>query len=139
MQAGLAAFFGEECAPYQQLTGSSDEEKEHEAARADIQRMRAALARTQPSQRSCEVRLALANWLHRRLRRGGLDTDSRPSWLLRHYRLLVALLRCTLQSQLSELAELAAASSQTYDSLSESESESKRPSKRARMLQHSAE
>ena len=74
--------------------------------RDNLNRMRRALARTQPTRRSCETRLALANWLHRRLRRGGLPTDDSnfPAWLLRHYRALVALLRSTLQRQLSELA-----------------------------------
>ena len=81
--------------------------------RAELQRMQAALTRTQPSQRSCEARLALADWLHRRLRRGKLETiehhshipHSKP--LLRRYRLLVALLRSTLHRQLSELAATA--------------------------------
>ena len=78
--------------------------------RDDMQRMQAALTRTQPTRRSCETRLALADWLHRRLRRGGLHTDAvdHPAWLLRHYRSQVALLRSTLQRQLSELASAAA-------------------------------
>ena len=87
--------------------GSSDEE------RAATLRMRAALTRTQPAQRSCEVRLALADWLHRRLRRGKLPTDEnddlqepprRPASLLRRCRRHVAVLRSTLQQQLSGLA-----------------------------------
>ena len=73
--------------------------------RDDVRRMQAALTRTQPTRRSCQARLALADWLHRRLRRAGLhtDADDHPAWLLRHYRSQVALLRSTLQRQLSEL------------------------------------
>ena len=69
----------------------------------NVQRMQAALTRTQPTRRSCESRLALADWLHRRLRRGGLRTGSHahPSGLLRHHRQQVALLRATLQQQLT--------------------------------------
>ena len=44
-------------------------------ATVEMQRMYAALTRTQPTQRSCEVRLALAEWLHRRLRRAKLHTE----------------------------------------------------------------
>jgi len=82
--------------------------------RGEMQRMRTALTRTQPTEQSCRVRLALADWLHRRLRRGGLLTDDLVAWansvprhpksLLRHYRMQVALLRSTLQRQLDELA-----------------------------------
>ena len=74
--------------------------------------MRAALTRTQPTQRSCEVRLALADLLHRRLRRGGLytdDHDSRPlhpKALLLRYRAQVAVIRCTLRQQLRQAAAL---------------------------------
>ena len=80
----------------------------------EVQRMCTALTRTQPTQRSCEVRLTLAEWLHRRLRRGRLYTDERLTHYdlskarLRQYRQLVALLRCTLRQQLKELATLSA-------------------------------
>ena len=72
--------------------------------RDELQRMSAALTRTQPSARSCKVRLKLAEWLHRRLGRSGLCTDwhNRPAGLLQHYRRQVALLRSTLQKQLRE-------------------------------------
>ena len=94
----------------EQLIGSADEQKELETVRAELQRMCAALTRTQPSQLSCEMRLALADWLHRRLRRGKLRADENASWfnhpklLLHRYRMQVALLRSTLQRQLNELA-----------------------------------
>ena len=72
-----------------------------------MQRMQAALTRTQPSQRSCKARLALAEWLHRRLRRGGMYANEVELGFhksqLRRYRLLGALLRSTLQRQLHEL------------------------------------
>ena len=91
------------------------EEQRAEEVRQEMQRMRTALTRTQPTQRSCEVRLELAEWLYRRLRRAKLHTDdrwSRPEYSrarLRHYRLLVALLRCTLRQQLREATALHAA------------------------------
>ena len=67
--------------------------------------MRTTLTRTQHTERSCRVRLALAEWLHRRLRRGKLPTDNEHSKsLLQRYRKQVALLRSTLHQQLSELA-----------------------------------
>ena len=64
--------------------------------------MRAALTRTQPRQRSCEVRLALANWLHGRLDRSELVSDD-LGWRLQlqRYRSQVAFLRATLRSQVS--------------------------------------
>ena len=76
----------------------------------EVRRMRAALTRTQPSKCSCRVRLALADWLHRQLRRGKLPTDDRsfrprhPKSLLRCYRKQVALLRSIRRRQVSELA-----------------------------------
>jgi len=90
-------------------TDSEAEAGEVESTTAAIQRMRTALTRTQPTERSCRVRLALADWLHRRLRRGGLFSDDHvlnyisrhPRTLLFHYRLQVALLRRTLHSQLT--------------------------------------
>ena len=72
--------------------------------------MRTALTRTQPTQRSCEVRLALADWLSRRLRRDRLFTDDgtstpgHPMSQLLRYRMLLVLLRSTLRQQLSEVA-----------------------------------
>ena len=102
-----------ESAQREKLTGSVQEQREREKVRAELQRMRAALIRTQPAQRSCEVRLALADWLHRRLRSSRLCTDDskvRPRYprsLLRRYRLPVALLRSMLQRQLSEAASIA--------------------------------
>ena len=105
---------------FEGATGESapmDESDENAPAwtRDDVLRMQAALARTQPTRRSCEKRLALADWLHRRLRRGGLHNDGsdRHVWLLRHYRRQVALLRSTLQRQLSELAVVAPLMSST--------------------------
>ena len=93
-------------------TSMADSDEEHHApawTRDDRQRVQAAMRRTQPTRRSCEVRLALADWLHSRLRRGGLHVDPPhpPAWLLRHYRRQVALLRSTLQQQLSELSAAA--------------------------------
>ena len=76
----------------------------------EMRRLHTALTRTQPTQRSCEVRLALAEWLHRRLRRGRLHTDDHssspdhPKSHLRKHRQLVALLRSTLRQQLTEPA-----------------------------------
>ena len=72
----------------------------------DMQHMQTALSRTQPTRRSCETRLALARWLHRRLRRGGLHISGQQQsmWLLRHYRRQVALLHRVLRWQLDELA-----------------------------------
>ena len=40
--------------------------------RAETERLCQALARTQPTRPSCEVRLALTDWLHRQLRRSAL-------------------------------------------------------------------
>ena len=98
-----------EVAPGQQLAGSAELQSEREAVRVELQRMLSALTRTRPSRRSCEVRLALAEWLHRRLRRGGLHTNQ---WVHEHYlyaysllhrfRLQVALLRSILPRQLSD-------------------------------------
>lgn len=97
------------------LGDDADEEQQNEEdeveapqwTRDDTRRMQAALTRTWPTRRSCEVRLALADWLHRRLRRGGLPTNQRdqPAWLLRYYRKQVALLRSSLRHQLTERAE----------------------------------
>ena len=98
----------------EQLSYNESEETEPEWARQEMQRLHAALTRTQPTQRSCEMRLALADWLHRRLRRGGLRTDdhssdpAHPKWLLRSCRRQVALVRSTLRQQLSELISSAA-------------------------------
>ena len=61
------------------LPHSANEQREPAWVRDDMQRFHAALARTQPTKRSCEVRLALADWLHRRLRRGKLRTDDHSS------------------------------------------------------------
>ena len=90
--------------------------RENEEVREALLRMRVALTRTQPSQRSCRVRLALAEWLHRRLRRSRLrieDQASLPQYSksLLLYRMQVALLRCTLRQQLSELTWATAATS----------------------------
>ena len=101
------ALIDSELAPH----GHGDEERD------ELQRMHAELTRTQPSRRSCEVRLALADWLHRRLRRGGLGTNehlphpepAKP--MLHRYRLMVALLQSTLHRQLSELAAATTTSS----------------------------
>ena len=98
VEAALAAFMG----------GGSTSSRQLKVRRMQ-QRMCAALARTQPSQRSCEVRLALADWLHRRLRRGGLLTDDHARYpsphnaVVRRFYLLLSLLRCTLHQQLSEM------------------------------------
>ena len=72
-------------------------------------RMSELLVRTHPTRRSCEVRLELAEWLHRRLRRGGLNTDKplKPELQLRAFRYLVFLLRRTLQQQLAQIATTA--------------------------------
>jgi len=79
----------------------------------EMQRMHTALTRTQPSRRGCKWRLLLAEWLHRRLRRGKLHIDKQQTkWLLRHYRRRVALLRSTLWQQLSELTVNTAAAAE---------------------------
>ena len=79
---------------------------------AETQRLTAAVTRTHPTQRSCEVRLALADWLHRHLQRDSLDTNALNNnqfvSMLRRWRALVAHLRSTLQHQLSELSEVIA-------------------------------
>ena len=76
-----------------------------------IELMRSLLTRTQLTQQSCEVRLALVDWLHRRLRRKRLRTGERQPYpahfnsLLRRYQLQVAVLRNSLKHQLNELSE----------------------------------
>ena len=71
--------------------------------------MHTALTRTRPTRRSCVLRLALADWLHRRLRRGGLPiNEHQPAWLLHHHRRQVALLRSRLRVQLTESEPAAA-------------------------------
>ena len=106
LQAALAELMSAASPPFQ---GCGEQQSELTPERDEVHRMRAALTRTQPSRRSCEVRLALADWLHRRLQRGGLysenehvevSTDSRS--ILRCHCLLSILLRTTLQHQLSE-------------------------------------
>jgi len=67
--------------------------------RVKQERMHAALTRTQPTRRSCELRLALADWLHRRLMRGGLHAGD----LCCPATIRLAQLRSLLQSQLDEL------------------------------------
>ena len=97
-----------------EMKANENEEQVPDWTRDDVRRMQAALTRTQPTRRSCKMRLALADWLHRRLRRGGLHTDQKQEqpWLLRHYRAQVALLRSTLQRQLSELAAASASTAE---------------------------
>ena len=124
-----AAVNDTEFAPDKQLNGDEQESKELTIPREEVQRIRAAFTRTQPSQRSCEVRLALAEWLHRRLRRGKLRADDNhrlPKSLLLRYRMHVALLRSMLRRQLSELASVSAVSEQSQPELD-------RPRKRARI------
>ena len=88
------------------------EEKEPPWLGEKTRRLQSALTRMRPTRRSCETRLALADWLHRRLRRSSLYTDHhhQPAWLLRRYRKQVAQIRFTLQRQLSELTEATLAS-----------------------------
>ncbi len=91
----------------------NDEEK-----RGEMQRMHAALTRTQPKRRSCETRLALTEWLHRRLGRleagnqreqydrlhdspGPPNDSSSATASPRRYRMLITLLRFTLRWQLN--------------------------------------
>ena len=62
-----------------QLTGAHEEASSIQRLVMEIQRMRTALTRTQSTERSCEVRLTLAEWLPRRLRRGKLHTDDHSS------------------------------------------------------------
>ena len=71
-----------------------------------LQRLDAALKRTQPTRRSCELRLALADWLPRCLQCGNLRqaTQHRPDMLMYEYCKQVASLRRTLQQQLSDFA-----------------------------------
>ena len=86
-----------------QMSADDEGREQAEAERAALLSMRAALTRTLPTQRSCEVRLALVDSLCMRLRRVVLlhtDTDE----LTRHsYRKQAALLRHTLRDQLAEL------------------------------------
>lgn len=82
---------------------STEEQKELEKTELALQRMRAALIRTQPSGHSCTARLELAEWLHGRLWRSEIFTNETDGvkWLtLQHFRTRVALLRATLQAQL---------------------------------------
>ena len=108
LDAALAAFVDNGFTPSQQLTGTAEWQRDCEDVRHEERRLRAALARTRPSQRSCEVRLALADWLFRRLRRGGLLTNeqARSKSLLRRYDMLVALLRYTLRSQPNNMVQV---------------------------------
>ena len=84
----------------EQLADGADDQKELSWVRDDMQRSLPALTRTQPTQRSCEVRLALVDWLRRRLRRGQMhtqtDCDSRPTsrtkFMMHRCRMLV---RCS--------------------------------------------
>ena len=79
---------------------------EHARMEAEMERIRAAVTRTQPTLRSCQVRLALADWLHRWLLRRQLE-EKEPYYSEHRqnlFRLPIALLRCTLRQQLSELA-----------------------------------
>ena len=90
--------------PDKQSNDGESEGREPEGIEVEMQRMRAALTRTQPTERSCQVRLALADWLHRRLRRGKLPIDRHPDQsksLLRRYREQVALLRFALSTEIS--------------------------------------
>ena len=105
------AAFLEQLTRCNSLDGSEELSDHDQKAQARVQRMRTALTRTQPTQRSCEVRLELADWLHRRLRRDKLNTDDgprpppcHPKSLLLFYRMLLVLLRSTLMQQLCESA-----------------------------------
>ena len=90
--------------------------------RDDEQRLLAALARTQPTRRSCETRLALTDWLHKRLKQGRLRTnEDRPAWLLRHYRRQVELLLRKLHRDLRELAEAETAPDSTRMAMEKAE------------------
>ena len=53
--------------------------REGNQVRKALRRMRVALTRTDPTVRSCQARLALADWLHRRLRQARLRTDDHTS------------------------------------------------------------
>ena len=110
----------------------TEAEQEMEMERWLFEQMHIELTRTQPTTPSCEMRLALADWLHRRLRRGGLRTDDydddqrywrdesrRPKWLLRRYRRQLAVLCSTLQQQLSDLAAASEAVQQSLASRDE--------------------
>ena len=107
----------------QLLASTASEENEPAWVRDEMQRINKALTRTEPTQRSCEVRLALADWLHRRLRRGKLRTDdhstnaTHPKRLLRSCRKHVALLRCMLRRQLSELKEATVSAAQASETV----------------------
>jgi len=117
------------------LEGSAEERKQRDELNAAMQRMQTALTRTQPTEHSCEVRLALAGWLHRRLRRVKLRTDGygldpdRPAALsqLHFFLAQVALLRSTLRRQLGEVTVAVAAAELTEAS------EPRRMNKRARV------
>ena len=115
-EADDAVFF-RQLATYYLVDSSEQESSEQQSARVIAHQLRTALTRTQPTQRSCEVRLALADWLSRRLRRDRLFTDdgrltSRHSVSqLLQYRMLLVLVRSTLRQQLIEVAETEAARS----------------------------
>ena len=81
-------------------SGEEDRNEESTEVRATLQRAHTALTRTQPTRRSCEVRLALAELLNRRLRISVVHTDFSRT-LLRRYSMQAALLRLTLRQQLS--------------------------------------
>ena len=125
-EAALATRFDRLSSAHIKTLTHGGEEQLVGEARVEMQRMRAALTRTQPTQRSCEVRLALAEWLHRRLRRAKLHTNRRS-----HPK---SLLRCMLRQQLREFTTAipAAATAETFTS--SSSSEQGRARKRARVV-----
>ena len=85
-----------------------DEEKAPAAMDYELRHMLRWLNSEQPTRRSCETRLALADWLHRRLKRGWQHTDHRFTCWLCNFRQHLALLRSTVRRQLSELRVAAA-------------------------------
>lgn len=91
--------------------GMFETEKAGEGEESDdkIQRLPLALTRVVPSHSSITARLALANFLHRQVRRNHTPTYERPLSVLRHFRQQIAVLRSILLDQLT-------ASSATADS-----------------------
>ena len=100
VEAVVAAVASIMAQPSERPSGSAEEMKEEEETRAELQRMRAALTRTDPSKSSISTRLALADRLHRRLERGDdLSVQQSSDAMLRRYHKQVALLRYTLRQQ----------------------------------------
>lgn len=108
----------------QQHRSNQRQEQQTAIEKTETQRILTALTRTQSTQRSCKVRMELADWLHGQVCRERLFTDDdverneavelmmgynrfgieclHPKWRLQCYRRQVTIVRSTLQRQLSD-------------------------------------